>query len=460
MRMNARRPARRLVVPLLLGAMLALAGCAPGTRVAGPADVPVGPQSPALDEARALARDAQALAGSARRDADARIDRLLSQLDNATLAREAAALPDGDALYPYAGRAMLQRGLPLPRPFARSGWRFDAGNRPPAERDGYRPPVRVAVLLPLTGSLATAAAPVRDGFMAGYHNETRRRPDVQFYDTATGAAAAYDRAVEAGSDFVVGPLGRDEVGVLFGRGALEVPVLALNRAVTAPPSGAASFSLSPEDEANAAAEALLARGATRVLAIGGSDDTQRRAIAALRDALGARGVAVATATAATADFGALAQAEGGADAVFLALRGAEARAVAPKLALAGMSGKPMYATSALLSGTGKPAEDRVLDGIVFPGETWTTRGLPGLPPAAATAARISTARGPAARLFAFGHDAWLVTAYLERLATQADGRVEAATGVLRLDGFGNVLRTPAWSTFRDGVAVPFADARG
>lgn len=460
MRMTHASPASRLAAPLLLGLAMAVGGCATDTRVAPPEAPAAVAERPSLDEARGLARDAQALSGTARRDADARIERLLSPLDNATLAREAAAMDDGDPLYPYVGRALLQRGLPLPRPFARGGWQFDAAGRPAAERDGYRPPVRVAVLLPLTGALATAAAPVRDGFMAGYHNESRRRPDVQFYDTATGAAAAYDRAVAAGSDFVVGPLGRDEVGALFGRGTLQVPVLALNRGAASPPAGAASFSLSPEDEGTAAAQALLARGAKRVLAIGGSDDTQRRAIAALREALAARGASVTSAPAGTVDFGALAQADGGADAVFLALRGSEARTLAPKLALAGLSGKPMYATSALLSGTGKPAEDRALDGIVFPTETWTTRGLSGLPSASSAGARLSTARGAAARLFAFGHDAWLVTAYLERLATEADGRVDGATGVLRLDGFGNVLRTPAWSTFRDGQAVPYADARG
>ena len=62
--------------------------------------------------------------------------------------------------------------------------------------------------------------------------------------------------------------------------------------------------------------------------------------------------------------------------------------------------------------------------------------------------------GPAARLFAFGHDAWLLTAYLERLVTRADGSVQGATGTLRLDGFGNVVRLPAWSTFSGGTAVP------
>ena len=154
----------------------------------------------------------------------------------------------------------------------------------------------------------------------------------------------------------------------------------------------------------------------------------------------------------TVDFAPFAQK--GVDAVFLAVRGNTARGVVPKLALAGLSGRPVVATSQLLSGTGKPTEDAALDGIAFPSETWTTHGARGLPAAASAAQMLPNARGGAARLFAFGHDAWLLAAYLERLAVSADGRIEGATGTLRMDGFGNVQRTPAWSTFRGGVAVP------
>ncbi|MFX8098647.1 penicillin-binding protein activator, partial [Acinetobacter baumannii] len=84
--------------------------------------------------------------------------------------------------------------------------------------------------------------------------ESRRRPEVQFYNTAAGGAlAAYERAVADGSQLVIGPLGRAEVDALFSRGQLPVPVLALNRGNVRPPAGAASFSLSPEDEGSAAA---------------------------------------------------------------------------------------------------------------------------------------------------------------------------------------------------------------
>ncbi|MFC3551541.1 penicillin-binding protein activator [Lysobacter cavernae] len=438
-----------------------LGGCSAITTRPGTA-TSAASHNPAVAQAGTLARNGVALTGAARSENDRQIERLLAQLDNATLTREAGAMAAGDPLYNYIGQALLRRGLPLPRPFDRSAWKFDAANRPPADSDGYRPPVKLAVLLPLSGTLAVAAAPVRDGFLAGYYGEQRRRPDVSFYDTAGtagGTLAAYDKAAIEGNDFVVGPLGRDEVGALFGKGALPVPVLALNRDDAAPPSGNASFSLSPEDEGIAAAEYLLGLNARRVLAIAGDDDSQRRAVASLRERLADRGASVTDVVGeGTADLAPFAQKDGGVDAVFLAVRGGVARTLMPKLALAGLAGKPRVATAQLLSGTGKPEEDRVLDGIAFPSEVWTTRGVRGLPSAASAGTQLSTAKGAAARLFAFGYDAWLLTAYLQHLATSTNGQVAGATGTLRIDGFGYVQRTPAWSTFSAGVAVPLPDA--
>src|SRR5690606_35851538 len=132
--------------------------------------------------AAARARAEAGLAGDVRQDNRRQIDRLLASLDNASLGAYAASLPEGDPLYNFAARALVQRGLPLPRALNRGeGWNFDS--RPPAAADGYRPPNRLAVLLPLSGQLATAAAPVRDGLLAGYYGENRRRPEIVFYDT-------------------------------------------------------------------------------------------------------------------------------------------------------------------------------------------------------------------------------------------------------------------------------------
>lgn len=350
-------------------------------------------------------------------------------------------------------------------------WQFNAGNRPPAERDGYRPPMKLAVLLPLTGSLATAAAPVRDGLLAGYYGEQRRRPELVFYDTggtAGGAGAAYAKAVAEGADQVLGPLGREEIDAVYRGVQPSAPVIALNRGAVQPPANSASFSLAPEDDGIGAAEFLVSRNAKRVLVLSGDGDYTRRSIAAFTKRLAELEGSVAQTLPVygdkpadqTALLQAAAQAEGGVDAVFLALRGPQARAIAPQLAAAGLAGKPRVATSQLVSGTGDDDADRMLDGIAFPTDAWSVSGTRGLPPAASTESRLPTARGPAAKLFAFGYDAWLLTAYLEHLALSEEGRIEGATGVLRIGADGNVVRAPAWSTFSNGVPVPLAGAGG
>jgi outer membrane PBP1 activator LpoA protein len=469
MAMRARATMRfgRLLCLALLTA--GLAACVPTqTRTDKPV---VHRTNPVIAQAQALAMNHQTLSGQARTDAGREIERVISGLDNATLSAEAALLPEGDPLYNFVGRELQRRGLALPRAFDREGdWRPRLGDRAPAERDGYRPPAKLAVLLPLSGNLATAASPVRDGLLAGYYGEHRRRPDIAFYDTTgtpAGAVAAYRKAVGDGADYVLGPLGRDEVAALFRETALDVPSLALNRGTSAPPNGHASFALAPEDDGIAAAEYLLDQRVRRVLILVGNDDALRRSATAFREHLGNRGGSVVeTLTIAdkpadsVAALQAAAQKEGGVDAVFMALKGPQARALAAQLATAGLGAKPRVATSQLLSGTGKPEQDKALDGIAFPTETWTVQGVAGLPPADSTGKSLSSARGPAAKLFAFGYDAWLLTGYLERLALNANGKIDGATGALRIDGFGNILRSPAWSTFSGGQIVVLARSGG
>lgn len=445
---------KHLVIALLLVVMAAISGCASvDVQRAAPASV----FGPAFTEARTLASQQAGLPAPARAANAARIGVLLAQLDDATLSRSAGELPVGDPLYNFAGRALLNRGLPLPRALDRWQWQFDAANRPPADRDGYRPPLQVALLLPLSGGLARAAEPVRDGFLTGYYGEHRRRPKIRFYDTTAGASAAYARATADGNDFVVGPLSREEVDAVFAREMLPVPLLALNRGSRTPPAGSISFSLSPEDEGTAAAEYILARGARRVLVISGNDDTQRRSVKALSEHLLQHGGQVAAQIDYRPGTSLVIPADDSIDTVFIALKSNQARELAPRLVAAGLAGKPRVATSQIVFGTGNVSEDMALDGITYPTETWGVRNVPGIPSQASAAARTNTAKGAAARLFAFGYDAWLLTAYLEHLALVSNSDIVGATGRLSLDAFGNVLRRPTWSRFTGGVAMPLAD---
>lgn len=450
--MSMTRPLHRILAALALG--LLLAGCvtAPVTT-----EQPAAPQRNAtILQAEALAAQDAALIGAQRQANANEIARLLATLDDATLQRHANDTAAEAPLYNFLGQALLARGLRVPKPFLRAGWQLENGIRPPAASDGYRPPVKLGVLLPLSGNLATAATPVRDGLLAGYYGESRRRPDIRFYDTAGGAAAAYARAVAEGNDYVIGPLGRDEVDALFAQGELQVPVLALNRGNRRPPLGNIGFSLSPEDEGIAAAEYMFVRGARNVLVVAAGDDTLRRSADAFREAFAARGGRVlASVPESVADFSAYAQGEHPADAVFLALRAPGAVAVAPRLVMDGLGDRVRVGTSQLAGSSGSEATG--LDGIVFPTESWSVRNVPGLPAASRMGDALSSARGPAARLFAFGFDAWRLAAYLEHLALDPNARIDGATGQLGIDGFGNVTRRPAWSTFRGGVAVPLAD---
>ena len=78
------------------------------------------------------------------------IEQLLSTVPDQALTDFAAGLPEGDPMYAHAGRVLQARGLPLPRPYDLAAlWAVHAGNRPPADHDGYRPPMRLGVLLPL-----------------------------------------------------------------------------------------------------------------------------------------------------------------------------------------------------------------------------------------------------------------------------------------------------------------------
>lgn len=438
---------------LFLVLVLALAGCA-NVSVS---HAPVVAYTSAFSEARSLAAGHASLTGSARRDNATAIVRLLAQLDDTSLARDAAHLPSGDPLYNFAGRALLRRGLPLPHAFDRGDVSFGSAARPPADGDGYRPPLQVGILLPMSGSQAAVAAAVRDGYLTGYYGEARRRPSIRFYDTGTGYRAAYARAVADGNDLLVGPLVKEDVDVAFANEAPDVPMLALNRGRNAPTPDSAAFSLSPEDEGVSLAQALIDRGSRSVLLIAGSEDVQRRTAQAAKAALERRSVHVignlGYATQMTDALLALAQSDAAPDAVLLVLKGPQARTLAPQLEVAGLSRLPRLASSQITTGTGKPDEDAVLDGIIFPTETWLVQRVPGLPSQASAAAQAKTAKGPAARLFAFGYDAWLLTGHLEQLAQNPNASVSGATGRLSLDGFGNILRRPSWSQFIGGVPV-------
>lgn len=404
------------------------------------------------------------LGRSERVDNARRIERLLAAESDASLAANSAALPVGHPLYAFAGRALGQRGLPLPRPYDRGASAPGLDTLPPAEADGYRPPERLAVLLPLSGPLAAAGTPVRDGVLAGYYAEHRRRPELRFYDTgaAGGVAEALAKASADGAQMILGPLSRDEVNALFGSPQLVLPAVALNRGTVPPPPGSASFAMAPEDEGVAAADRLLERGLRRVLVVTQADENARRALASFRERLKERGgevVGEVTVDENNPDYvPALQQAMAGQrpEALFLALKAAQARLLSSQVEPAGLVGVPRFATSLILSGANLRM-DVELDGIEYPELPWLIGLRGGLPDPDTIGDTLPSTQGGGARLFAFGVDAWRLAGYLDQLVSDPGAQLRGATGELQLDPVGQVLRKPAWAVFSGGRPRPAPD---
>lgn len=417
-----------------------------------------------FEAAGELAWQLDTLDRSARSDGVRRINGLLSKLPDAALAAASANVPAGHPVYLYAGRALTQRGLPLPRPFDRSASAPGLDELPPADRDGYRPPLRLAALLPLSGPMAAAGQSVRDGLLAGYYGETRRRPQIRFHDTAgaDGVRRALLQARKEGAQMLVGPLTRDDVNTLFSLPDLDLPVVALNRGTAPPPPGSAAFALSPEDEGAAAADRLMDRGLRSVLVVTQADDSAQRALGAFRErlkALGGQVITEVTVSETNPDYVPALQAAVASarpDALFLSLKAAQARLLSSQMDASGLIGVPRVATSLILSGANLRM-DTELDGIEYPELPWLLGLRGGLPDPDTIGQTLPSTQGGGARLFAFGMDAWMLAAYLDQLASDPNAQLRGATGELQMDGLGGVQRRPAWAVFSGGRSRPALD---
>ena len=132
---------------------------------------------------------------------------------------------------------------------------------------GAAAPRRIAVLIPLTGELAALATTIRDGLLTAYLHTPPQDQELIFVDTgALGAREAYQRAIAAGAQVIIGPLDKTAVAAVA-RLAPRVPVVALNTADPPAPTNAnvIQLALAVEDQAAAVAKALIDDGAERIV---------------------------------------------------------------------------------------------------------------------------------------------------------------------------------------------------
>ena len=370
-------------------------------------------------------------------------------------------------------------------------------------RESVRPPERIALLLPFHGDLAEAAGVIRDGFLAAWFADasSSRRPTIELHDTSFEAAGVvYARAVEAGADFVVGPLRRGPVASLACGGALLVTTLALNEigeaaagAETAPPCGPGQavpelyhFSLTPEAEARQVAGRAWADGFGKALALtreGGWGDRVYRAFAGEWERIGgvlldhralppdATGIGEPIAAALGVSrsherareirrtLGRAVEHEPrrrqDVDFVFMAAFPAGARQIKPQLAFHHGAELPVYSTAHVWSGTPDPVNDRDLDGIVFGDMPWLIAPaeparIPREPPGVA----LAGGDPELPRLYAFGADAYRLATALRRIAGDESASIDGLTGRLSAGADHRIVRRLAWARFSGGLPAP------
>lgn len=395
---------------------------------------------------------------------------LLSGMGAQPLADRAAAMPANHPLKPWVLETQTQLGSATRSP-ATLDQAVGTVSGDKGVREGYKVPTKVALLLPLSGPLAGAGAAIRDGFFTSYIDAAHTdapRPEVAVYDSgndAQHAVAAYDKAVAEGARFVIGPLNRDGVSAIFAKGALPAPMLTLNYPndnKNIPPAGANEFGLLPETEGAQVADHMADRGIKTATIIVSTDDFARRAGNAFKAEWQARGGTVAAQVSldsSSIDFASQltepVDQDPATSGVFISMKPQQARLLVPQLHLA-KNLLPIFATSHVYAGGDDATSDRDLEGVEFCDAPWLLDAQPGLPRRADLLNTLPATKGVAARLFAFGMDAWGLVPYIDWMRGHPGSYLPGATGQLVADEFGRVRRVLIWARFTDGVARPVA----
>ncbi|MGQ0699126.1 MAG: penicillin-binding protein activator [Panacagrimonas sp.] len=339
-----------------------------------------------------------------------------------------------------------------------------------------------ALLLPVSGNLASSGRAVRDGFVSAWFELPAPRPALRVYDAGSSgaqAATAFETALRDGAGLIVGPLTKDGVSAIARLGR-SVPWLALNYVDGRLPGGV-QFGLAPEDEARAAALDAAASGHRNALVLIPDNDLGARVFQAFATTFSQQGGAMlqtARFASGTQDFGKPLQAlmkldrsqarhqqvttalgvasefeprpRQDADVLFAPLRTAEARAFVPQLEFFRAARLSTYTLSAALPGT----VDRQLNGMRVCDMPWVLDASG----AAATTRQRASQQFPEAlrdqpRLFALGRDASRLAQTLTRGELNSASLIEGASGRLSMSADGRIARQVGCALVRDGRAA-------
>jgi outer membrane PBP1 activator LpoA protein len=350
----------------------------------------------------------------------------------------------------------------------------------------------IALLLPLGGSYAGAAAALRDGFSEQYLAAGAAQPPMRIYDSGLGPAdaiAAYQQALRDGAGIIVGPLQKEAVAALAAQGAPTVPVLALNyldRGAAAP-RGLLQFGLAPEDEARAAALQAAADGRLRAVALVPRSEWGQRVLAAFQSAYaGAGGQLLSSETFASGEINYapavsrlinVSQSEdrhraltailgessefqprrrNDIDTLFVAARPAELTLIEPQLRFYHATHLAAYSVAiAYEANSPAPLDMKVCD------MPWTLEAAGSWQAAQQQASRrFPDELQQYPRLFAMGGDAYRIVGALRDGRLGAGAALPGATGQLDLAPDGRIVRGLGCAAIRDGKLISPGAAAG
>ncbi|MBM4191500.1 MAG: hypothetical protein FJ196_00260 [Gammaproteobacteria bacterium] len=337
----------------------------------------------------------------------------------------------------------------------------------------------VAVLLPLSGHSGASGSKIREGLLSGYFSEPQAiRMPLRFYDTARQSVAdALVAATQGGAVSIIGPLTCEEViAAAASVGSSSVlSVIALNSLPSSQsaPANFRQFALSPEDEARAVARHALAEGLRRAIALVPSGDWGARVLQAFHEELKAGGgELLGSDTLAGRELGMTARSllrldssitrhrrleamlnvplafrprrRADIDFIFMPGTASSLRQWRPQLRFQGAGDIPAYATSDAFDGGGGDE----LQGLIFPDIDWMIA-----PQAPAVVALRAAVNDPTnrSRLFALGHDAWLLnTALRIGRSPSPAAPLTGVVGTLSIDEQGRVKRSLRFAQINDG----------
>ena len=320
------------------------------------------------------------------------------------------------------------------------------------------PKPHIALILPLKSeSFGTAAEIARQGFIAAASKQGGSRLPVKTYATTEQTdeiLAAYQLALTAGAQVVVGPLTRDGVSAVASSGMVRVPTLALNvpEDLAVLPAYMFTFSLQVENEARQIAVLAWQEGKRKALIIGADTLLDKRMQQAFAEEWQRLGGVILSQFLFTGEQGGLLTLKqeveiSGTDMIFLALDAKNARQVRPYIDL----NMKIYATSQIFSGNGQGTLNLDLNGIRFVDMPWLLQSdhtAVMIYPRPKNAVIIDLER-----LYALGIDAFRIAQDLSAIGPNSGYVLDGVTGQISLNPKHQFIRELTPAIFYQGQAV-------